>query len=101
MAEDVQEKLLRYLSDAHTAEVSGLASLKDLANGTRDADVRQVAAEHISVTESQIGRLEARIKALGGEISDICQSHEDKQTRDVITAFSLQKSRWLQRDWAG
>ena len=107
MAEDVKEQLLRYLSDAHAAEVGGLASLKDLVEGTSDANVRQVVAEHISITQSQIERLEARIEALGGSKSEgkgllntiigkgsdllnIFHSHEDKQTQDLIKAYSLE-----------
>ncbi len=107
MAEDVKEQLLRYLSDAHAAEVGGLASLKDLVEGTSDDNVRQVIAEHITVTQSQIERLEARIQALGGSKSEgkgllntiigkgsdllnIFHSHEDKQTQDLIKAYSLE-----------
>ena len=107
MAEDVKGQLLRYLSDAHAAEVGGLASLKDLVEGTSDANVRQVVAEHISITQSQIERLEARIEALGGSKSEgkgllntiigkgsdllnIFHSHEDKQTQDLIKAYSLE-----------
>ena len=107
MAGDVKEQLLRYLNDAHAAEVGGLASLKDLATSTTDSDVRQVVTEHIAVTQSQIDRLEARIQSLGGDKSEgkgllntiigkgsdllnIFHSHEDKQTQDVIKAYSLE-----------
>ena len=107
MTEDVKGQLLRYLSDAHAAEVGGLASLKDLVEGTTDANVRQVVAEHITVTQSQIERLEARIEALGGSKSEgkgllntiigkgsdllnIFHSHEDKQTQNLIKAYSLE-----------
>jgi len=107
MAEDVKEQLLRYLNDAHAVEVGGLASLKDLAEGTSDADVRQVVTDHITVTQSQIDRVEARILALGGDKSEgkgllntiigkgsdllnIFHSHEDKQTQDLIKVYSLE-----------
>jgi ferritin-like metal-binding protein YciE len=92
MAVDIKAQLLRYLSDAHAAEVSGLASLKELAEVATDADVKQVAAEHVTVTQSQVERLEARIRSLGGDIPSIFQSHEDKQTQGVINAFSLEHS---------
>lgn len=107
MAEDVKEQLLRYLSDAHAAEVGGLALLKDLAESSSDADVRQVVTDHVTVTQSQIDRMESRILALGGDKSEgksllntiigkgsdllnIFHSHEDKQMQDVIKAYSLE-----------
>ena len=107
MAEDVKEQLLRYLSDAHAAEVGGLTSLKDLVEGTSDANVRQVVADHVTVTQSQIERLEARIEALGGgrsegkgllntiigkgtDLLNIFHSIEDKQTQDLIKTYSLE-----------
>ena len=78
-----------------------------MVEGTTDANVRQVVAEHITVTQSQIERLEARIEALGGRKSEgkgllntiigkgsdllnIFHSHEDKQTQDLIKAYSLE-----------
>jgi len=107
LAETAKERVLRYLTDAHAAEEGGLASLKDLAAEATHPDVRSVVTEHISVTQSQLDRLEARITALGGKPSggksalntlaakgsgllNAFHDQEDKLTQDVIKAFSLE-----------
>ena len=107
MAEDVKGQLLRYLNDSYAAEVGGIASLKDLAAETTDADVRQAVEQHITVTQSQADRLTARILALGGDKSEpkgilnqvmaktsgllnIFHSQEDKQTQDLIKAYAFE-----------
>ena len=70
MAEDTKERIVRYLVDAHAAEVGGLASLKDIAAETTDPDVRAAVQEHLTQTQSQADRVEARLTALGGKPSD-------------------------------
>jgi ferritin-like metal-binding protein YciE len=107
MAENSQERLLRYLTDAHAAEEGGLASLKDIAQETTDADVRSAVQDHLTVTQSQADRLAARIAALGGKTHDgkslintiigkgsdllnVFHDKEDKQTQDVIKAYALE-----------
>ena len=107
MAEDVKGQLLRYLNDAYAAEVGGIASLRDLAAETTNADVKQAVEDHITVTQSQADRVNARIQALGGDKSEpkgilnellakasgalnIFHSHEDKQTQDLIKAYSFE-----------
>lgn len=107
MAEDVKGQLLRYLNDSYAAEVGGMASLRDLAAETTDADVRQVVEQHITVTQSQADRVSARILALGGDKSEpkgifnqvmaktsgllnVFHSKEDKQTQDLIKAYAFE-----------
>jgi len=107
MAEDVKERVLRYLTDAHAVEAGGLASLKDLAEVTDDADVRLIIDEHILVTQSQMSRLEARITSLGGDISrakgavntviskgsilaNLFHDREDQSTQDLIKTYALE-----------
>ena len=107
MAEDVKKQLLRYLNDAHAAEVGGISSLKDIAAEATDADVRTAITEHIAVSQSQADRLEARIHALGGDkaagkslvnsiigkgsdLLNMFHDKEDKQTQDLIKAYSLE-----------
>ncbi len=107
MAEDTRERIVRYLVDAHAAEVGGLASLKDIAAETNDPDVRAAVQDHMTQTQSQADRVEARLKALGGKPSDgkgilntilgkgsdllnIFHDKEDKQTQDVIKAYALE-----------
>ena len=107
MAEDAKERVLRYLNDAHAAEEGGLASLKDIAAETTNVDVKSAVEEHITVTQSQADRLKARILALGGDkaegkgllntligkgsdLLNVFHDKEDKQTQDVIKAYSLE-----------
>jgi ferritin-like metal-binding protein YciE len=107
MAENVKERVLRYLNDAHAAEDGALGFLKDFAAETNNLDVRSAITEHIAVTQSQIDRLEARIQALGGKASggknlidsiiakgsnllNIFHDKEDKETQDLIKAYSLE-----------
>ena len=107
MAEDVKEQLLRYLNDAYAAEMGGMASLKDLAAETTDAELRQAVEQHITVTQSQADRVTARILALGGDKSEpkgilneflaktsgllnAFHSKEDKQTQDTIKAYAFE-----------
>jgi ferritin-like metal-binding protein YciE len=107
MAEDSRSRLLRYLGDAHAAEEGGLASLRDLAAETNDPYVRAAVMDHLTVTQSQIDRLEARLQALGGgksggksllntligkgsDLLNIFHDQDDKQTQDVIKAYALE-----------
>lgn len=107
MAEDTKAQVLRYLNDSYAAEVGGIASLKDLAAETTDADVKQAVEQHITVTQSQADRVSARILALGGDKSEpkgflnqflaktssalnIFHSKEDKQTQDLIKAYAFE-----------
>ncbi len=107
MAETSQERLLRYLTDAHAAEEGGLGSLKDIAQEATDPDVRAAVQDHLTVTQSQADRLSARITALGGspnggksllntiigkgsDLLNVFHDKEDKQTQDVIKAYALE-----------
>ncbi len=107
MAENTKEQLLRYLNDSYAAEEGGLAALKDLAALATDSDLKQAVEDHITVTQSQADRVNARIQALGGDKSEpkgilnqvlakasgalnIGHSHEDKQTQDTIKAYSFE-----------
>ena len=107
MAETTKDQILRYLNDLYAAELGGMSSLKDLAAMATDADLKQAVEEHITVTQSQADRVNARIQALGGDKSEakgvlnealakmsgvlnIAHSHEDKQTQDTIKAYSFE-----------
>jgi len=107
MAENATERVLRYLTDAHAAETGGLESLEALAKQATDPDVRAAVTEHITVTQSQIDRLHARIGALGGKdsggknivdsllakgsnLANAFHDTEDKQTQDVIKAYAFE-----------
>lgn len=107
MAETAQERVLRYLTDAHAAEVGGLGSLEDLAAEATHPEVKSVVTEHITVTKAQIDRLQARITALGGKdaggknilntviakgsaMLNAFHDAEDKLTQDVIKAYAFE-----------
>ncbi len=104
MAEDSKERLLRYLNDAHAAEVGAMGAMKDIVAEATDADLKAAVNEHLVVTQSQADRLEARILALGGDkaegkslvnsiiakgssLLNIFHDKEDKQTQDAIKAY--------------
>jgi ferritin-like metal-binding protein YciE len=107
MAETTKERIVRYLTDAHASEVGSLQSLKDIAAEADDAQVKAVVQEHITQTQSQSNRLEARLTALGGspssakgavnsligkgsDLLNAFHDKQDKQTQDVIKAHSLE-----------
>jgi ferritin-like metal-binding protein YciE len=105
--EEPQERLIRYLQDAHAAEVGIAGVLKDAVSSLNNEQARSLFAEHLAVTESQADRLEARLNALGsdtsggknflntlmGKISDLMNAgHDeyDKTTQDIIKAYSTE-----------
>lgn len=108
MAEETaQERIVRYLTDAHAAEVGGLGSLQDLEKESTHAELSSMVTEHIAVTQSQIARLQARITALGGHehggknivntviakgsaLLNVFHDKEDKLTQDVIKAYAFE-----------
>lgn len=107
MAEDVKEKVIRYLQDAHAAEEGALSSMRDVAASSTDPEFKTSIQEHITVTESQSSRLEARILALGakkaegkslmdtliGKGSDLVNmfhDKEDKQAQDAMKLYALE-----------
>ncbi len=107
MAENAQERLVRYLNDAYAAEMGGLKALQALAAEASNADLKSAASTHAIETQSQADRLKARITELGGTVSEpkaavdsivaagshilnIFHDSEDKETQDTIKALSLE-----------
>ena len=81
--------------------------LRDLAAETTDAELRQIAQDHIVATQSQVDRVSAQILALDGDKSEpkgflnsflakasnavnIFHSKEDKQAQNTIKAFAFE-----------
>jgi ferritin-like metal-binding protein YciE len=106
MAEDKTQRTLRYLADTHATEIGGIAALEDLLSRATDAEVRAAVNEKIAVGQTQVQRLEARIRALGGSPSgakalvqtagakasrlmNLFHDQEDKQTQDLVKAYAL------------
>jgi ferritin-like metal-binding protein YciE len=105
--EDRQERLLRYLEDAWAVEKALVGSLQDMANATQDPKISALFKEHALVTHEQEERLEARIRALGGdinkgkgvvntvlgklsELAHLFHDEEDKTTQNLIKGFATE-----------
>ena len=68
--ENTRDRLIRYIQDAHEAEVGIAEILDDLVDASSPADgTRPLFEEHLAVTRNQIGRLEQRLHELGAEPS--------------------------------
>jgi len=105
--ETPQDRLIRYLQDAHAAEVGIVDVLKNFIDEVDNPAVRSAFQEHLSVTESQARRLEQRLNTLGskpssgkgflnslmGKVSDVMHAaHDeyDKATQDLIKAYATE-----------
>ncbi len=107
MAEDPRDRLIRYLQDAHAAEVGIASTLETFINDVNDPTVRSAFQQHLDVTRSQAQRLENRLEALGSgtsggksfmnsmmaKLSDVMDAgHDtyDKTTMDLVKAFGTE-----------
>lgn len=105
--ETPQDRLIRYIQDAHAAEVGIIDVLKNFIDEVDNAEVRSAFQEHLIVTQSQAQRLEQRLNALGskpssgkgflnsmmGKLSDVMHAaHDeyDKATQDLIKAYATE-----------
>ena len=108
MAETPQDRLIRYIQDAHASEVGIVGALKDFIAEVDNVQVKAVFQEHLAVTESQAARLEQRLIALGsgasdgkgflntvlGKVANVAQhpfhDSKDKTTQDLIKAYATE-----------
>lgn len=105
--ESNQQRLIRYLQDAHASEVGIENALTGFLKDSNDPDVNQVLSEHRDVTRSQADRLEQRLIELGGSVSagkgmmnsimaalgDAMNSFHDQYdqiTMDLVNAFATE-----------
>lgn len=105
--ETPQDRLLRYLQDAHAAEVGIVDVLKTFIDEVDFPDARTAFLDHLTVTQNQAQRLEQRLYALGskpsgtkgflntvmGKLSDVMHAaHDpyDKTTQDLIKAYATE-----------
>jgi ferritin-like metal-binding protein YciE len=65
-----KDKIIRYLNDAWAVEKALVSALPDMAEEANDPNVRALFLEHSQVTHQQEEALEARIRALGGEVQN-------------------------------
>lgn len=101
------DRLIRYVQDAHAAEVGIANMLEEAIDGANNIQVKNTLQEHLDVTRVQAQRLEARLHALGGEpssgkgflnslmgkVSDLLNmGHDDydKTTQDLIKGFATE-----------
>lgn len=105
--ETPQERLLRYLDDAHAAEVGIADMLRSLIDRVDNPQAKTAFQEHLAVTQTQAQRLEQRLITLGGKTSSgkgwlnsimskaselLNAGHDDfdKTTQDLIKAYSTE-----------
>lgn len=105
--ESTQDKLIRYLQDAHAAEVGTKKALEGMLNDDKPADVKALVQQHVMETDRQAQRLEQRLRALGSEPSDskgffnsmfakvsemmnAAHDREDQNTQDLIKAYATE-----------
>lgn len=107
MAEDAKQRLIRYLQDAHAAEVGIEEALDGFAEETDDPQIKMIFAEHRLLTKSQADRLEARLQTLGartsggkgfatrmiakaGELMNVAQDDYDRNTQHLVRAYATE-----------
>jgi ferritin-like metal-binding protein YciE len=106
--ENAQERLLRYLQDAHAAETGIAQMLEGFVNEADVNDsVRFLFQEHLAVTRTQAARIEQRLRELGGEpsgakgffnsllsrVGEIMQAgHDDydRTTQNLVKAYATE-----------
>lgn len=105
MAEDVKHRTIRYLQDAHAAETGVDDVLKAYIDDTDDSSLKALFTEQAAACRNQAQRIEARIRALGGDpsgakgfmnmvfakASEVLQgAHDeyDKNTQNLIKAYT-------------
>lgn len=104
--ENIQNRLIRYLQDAHATETGFVDILRDFVNRSEDGDIHALFQARLTETEEQALRLEEQLVAMGaaastgkdflnslmGKLSDLMNSaHDDydKTTQNLIKAYSL------------
>lgn len=107
MAEDARERIVRYLQDAHAAEVGIKKALEGFVDDTDDPNIKAIFQDHIMMTQSQADRLEARLRAFNespsggkgffnslmakmGELMHGAHDEFDKNTQNLIKAYATE-----------
>jgi ferritin-like metal-binding protein YciE len=106
--EDMKERLVRYLQDAHAAEVGIAEALKAMVDDSQSyPEANQLFTEHLAVTRNHAARIEQRLGELGdspsgakgffntmmSKVSDIVHgAHDDydKVTQDLVKAYATE-----------
>jgi ferritin-like metal-binding protein YciE len=105
--ENARERLVRYLQDAHAAEVGIRKMLEGFVDDTNDQNIKMMFQEHITVTRAQEDRLEQCLRKYNADTSDskgffnsmmakvgemIHGAHDeyDKNTQNLIKAYATE-----------
>jgi ferritin-like metal-binding protein YciE len=71
MAEEIQEQLIKHLTDAHSIEEQALTQLRRAPGIAGDAELASVFETHLGETERQEARVRARLEAHDAEPSTV------------------------------
>lgn len=106
MAEEtIQHRTIRYLQDAHAAQVGIKEALEAYAADTDDSGLKTLFQSQLTQVQSQAQRIEARLTALGGDASggkgflnsvlakasgimQVAHDDFDKNTQNTIKAYT-------------
>jgi ferritin-like metal-binding protein YciE len=105
--ENTRERLVRYLQDAHAAEVGIRKMLEGFVDDTDDQNIKMLFQEHLTVTRTQEDRLEQCLRKYNSEPSDgkgffntimakmsdmMHGAHDqyDKNTQNLIKAYGIE-----------
>jgi ferritin-like metal-binding protein YciE len=105
--ENARERLIRYLQDAHAAEVGIRKMLEGFVDDTEDQNIKMMFQEHATITRTQEDRLEQCLRKYNAEPSDgkgffntmmakigdmIQAGHDqyDKNTQNLIKAYATE-----------
>lgn len=107
IANDLHDRINRYLDDAIALEASGIVGLKDMVSEATDPQDAALFQQHLMETERQKQRLEALLHARGGasnKLKDVLnkigiaatdllhagKDAGDKATRNLIQAYAIE-----------
>jgi ferritin-like metal-binding protein YciE len=107
MNDDIRERIGRYIEDAIAFEAAGITGLKDMVTEATDPQDAAMFQQHLTETERQKERLEARLAQLGehpNKLKDIMnkigvaatdllhggKDSGDKATRNLIQAYGIE-----------
>jgi ferritin-like metal-binding protein YciE len=107
LGNDIQDRIARYIDDAISVEAAAVTGLKDMISEATDPQDAALFQQHLTETERQKDRLEARLKALGGThgglkdlmnkigiaATDLLHGGKDagdKATRNLVQAYTIE-----------
>ena len=105
--ENTRERMIRYLQDAHAAEVGVRKALEGFLDDTHDQNLKMLFQEHVTLTRTQEDRLEQCLRKYNSEPSDTkgffnsmmakmsemmhgAHDEYDKATQNLIKAYAAE-----------